>query len=38
VYLVNDHGVIADRFEGPAPPDQLLEAARGTLAGRVPAT
>ena len=37
VFLVNADGVIADAFEGPAAPEQLAEAAAGTLAGKVPA-
>jgi hypothetical protein len=37
VYFVNADGVVADRFEGFVTPDELRQAADGTLAGRVPA-
>lgn len=37
VYFVNANGVVADRFEGPVTLAALVQAAQGTLTGRVPA-
>lgn len=37
VFFVNTQGVVSDRFEGPVTVAELMSAAQGTLAGRVPA-
>ncbi|HYL70721.1 MAG TPA: hypothetical protein VEY89_05410 [Candidatus Dormibacteraeota bacterium] len=37
IYFVNAAGVIADRYEGPVTLSDLVQSARGTLAGAVPA-
>jgi hypothetical protein len=37
VFFVNSSGVISDRFEGPITVAELVSAAQGTLAGKVPA-
>jgi hypothetical protein len=37
VFFVNSGGVISDRFEGPVTVAELVSAAQGTLAGKVPA-
>ncbi|GAC1581676.1 MAG: hypothetical protein NVS3B18_15210 [Candidatus Dormibacteria bacterium] len=37
VFFVNSNGVVSDRFEGPVTVAELMSAAEGTLAGKVPA-
>jgi hypothetical protein len=37
IFFVNSQGVISDRFEGPVTVAELMSAAQGTLAGKVPA-
>jgi hypothetical protein len=37
VYFANAAGIVSDRYEGPVTLSQLVESAKGTLAGAVPA-